>query len=277
MTAFKILCPTDFSECSLNAIEYAAKLGEKYNAELILFHVPEMADYKKLFKFTDQNSLTFVNKKLDSLAKEVMIESLDKGLKSCHSVIQEGKPEEEILKYAMFERIDLVVMGTEGVNDIKTNFIGTKASTVVERSEVDVLIVPRKVFFKPPRKFVYASDYLEEDKLAIQKVVRLAGYFDSEIDIVHVGTKKKTIDKALHQTMVDEIRPFVKYEKTSYVLKTFRDEVGLGLENYLLTAKGDILVTLSKKKSWFEQLFTQNLSKKMSYFINKPLFVIRKP
>lgn len=277
MTAFKILCPTDFSECSLNAIEYAAKLGEKYKAELILFHVPEMADYKKLFKFTDQNSLTFVNKKLDSLAKEVMIESLDKGLKSCHSVIQEGKPEEEILKYAMFERIDLVVMGTEGVNDIKTNFIGTKASTVVERSEVDVLIVPRKVFFKPPRKFVYASDYLEEDKLAIQKVVRLAGYFDSEIDIVHVGTKKKTIDKALHQTMVDEIRPFVKYEKTSYVLKTFRDEVGLGLENYLLTAKGDILVTLSKKKSWFEQLFTQNLSKKMSYFINKPLFVIRKP
>ena len=39
MKVFTILCPTDFSECSLNAIEYAAKLGEKYKARLILRNV----------------------------------------------------------------------------------------------------------------------------------------------------------------------------------------------------------------------------------------------
>ena len=75
--------------------------------------------------------------------------------------------------------------------------------------------------------------------------------------------------------MINEIKPFVQYEKTNYVLKSYRDEPGLGLESYLITAKGDVLITFSKKKSWFEQIFTQNLSKKMSYFINKPLFVIK--
>ena len=40
-TTFKIVCPTDFSECSLNAVEYAAKLGELYKADLYLFHVPD--------------------------------------------------------------------------------------------------------------------------------------------------------------------------------------------------------------------------------------------
>jgi nucleotide-binding universal stress UspA family protein len=278
MDNFKILCPTDFSECSLNAIEYAAKLGEKFEAKLIIFHVPDKEDYLKLFsKNTETESfLMLVRNKLDNLVKEVETESIPQGLKSCIGIIQEGKAVSTIIEYADQHSVDMIVMGTEGVNDFKKNYIGTRSSQVIERASQDVFIVPRKVFFKKPRKFVFATDYIEEDKLAIQKVVKLASFFDSEIDIVHVGTKLRTIDKALHQTMVTEIQPFVHYEKTNYVLKSYRDEPGLGLESYLITSKGDILITLSKKKSWFEQIFTQNLSKKMSYFINKPLYVIKK-
>lgn len=277
MKTFKILCPTDFSECSLNAIEYAAKLGEKFQAQLILFHVPDKEDYMKLFSKSKEESsfLSFARLKLENLVTEVQNESLQQGLKSCEGIIEEGKTVNTIIQFAKKNQVDLIVMGTEGVNDFKKNYIGTRSSEVIERADQDVFIIPRKVFFKPPKKLVFATDYIEEDKLAIQKVVELAKFYDSEIDIVHVGTKMRTIDKALHQTMINEIKPFVQYEKVNYVLKSYRDEPGLGLESYLITAKGDILVTFSKKKSWFEQIFTQNLSKKMSYFINKPLFVIK--
>jgi len=278
MDTFTILCPTDFSECSLNAIEYAAKLGEKFQAKLIIFHVPDKEDYLKLFsKNTGEESfLMLARNKLDNLVREVETESLPQGLKKCEGIIQEGKTVSTIIDYADAHSVDMIVMGTEGVNDFKKNYIGTRSSQVIEQASQDVFVVPRKVFFKYPRKLVFATDYIEEDKLAIQKVVKLASFFDSEIDIVHVGTKIRTIDKALHQTMVSEIQPFVNYEKTNFVLKSYRDEPGLGLESYLITAKGDVLITLSKKKSWFEQIFTQNLSKKMSYFINKPLNVIKK-
>lgn len=277
MKSFTILCPTDFSECSLNAIEYAAKLGEKYAARMIIFHVPNKEDYMKLFSKSreEQSFLSFVQLKLENLVKEVEKESIPQGLLSCEGVIQEGKTVDSILDYSTKSKVDLIVMGTEGINDFKKNYIGTRSSHVIERAEQDVFIIPRKVFFKRPRKLVFATDYIEEDKLAIQKIVELASFFDSEIDIVHVSTKLRAIDKALHQSMVSEIQPFVHYEKVNYVLKSYRDEPGLGLESYLITAKGDILFTLSKKKSWFEQIFTQNLSKKMSYFINKPLFVIK--
>lgn len=278
MKVFTILCPTDFSECSLNAIEYAAKLGEKYKARLILFHVPDKEDYLKLFSKNkeEQQFISFAQTKLDNLVLEVQKESLPKGLHSCEAVIEEGKVVSTIIEFANRTPIDLIVMGTEGVNDFKKNYIGTRSSHIVEQAEQDVFIIPRKVFFKSPKKLVFATDYIEEDKLAVQKVVELAGFFDSEIDIVHVGTKIRVIDKALHQSMVSEIQPFIRYEKVNYILKSYRDEPGLGLESYLITAKGDILITLSKKKSWFEQVFTQNLSKKMSYFINKPLLVIKK-
>lgn len=277
-TSFKIICPTDFSECSLNAIEYAAKLGEKYGADLCLLHIPDKDDYQKLSAkdFHSGDQYSFIKKKLINLQSAVKDESLSKGLKSCTTEIREGKTVDTIVNFAQEQDADLIVMGTEGVNDFKMNFIGTRSSKVVEKASTDVLLVPRKVYFKAPRKFVYATDYIEEDKIAIQKIVELAGFFDSEIDLVHVSTKAKSIDKSLHMTMVEEIRPFVKYEKANFVLKSYRDEPGLGLENYLITAKGDVLVTLSKKKSWFDQLFAQNLSRKMSYFINKPLFVIKK-
>ncbi|MBA4298609.1 MAG: universal stress protein [Cyclobacterium sp.] len=274
---FKILCPTDFSECSLNAIEYAARLGEKFNAILVLFHVLNREDYQKLSPMdTDgKYQLEFIQEKLKNLQKAVMEESLMNGLKGCEIAIREGKIVNGALDFAKEINADLIVAGTEGMNELRTNIIGSRASRMVEQSDRDIIIVPRKVFFKIPRKFVYASDYLEEDKLAIQKVVEMASFFDSEIDLVHISSSQKAIDKSLHMTMVDEIRPFVRYEKINYVLKAYRDDLGLGLENYLQVAKGDMLVTLSKKKSFFDQIFTKNLSKKMSYFLNKPLWVIK--
>jgi nucleotide-binding universal stress UspA family protein len=274
---FKILCPTDFSECSLNAIEYATRLGEKYKADLILFHVLNREDYEKLSPsdITGKHQMDFVIEKLSSLQDAVLKESIKNGLNSCITVVKEGSIVKETLESAEELNVDLIVVGTEGVNDFRENIIGSRASRIVEQSDRDVFVVPRKVYFKTPRKFVYASDYLEEDKIAIQKIVELAKFFDSEIDMVHVSSTHKALDKSLHMTMIEEIEPFIKYDKVNFVLKSFRDDIALGLESYLQTAKGDVLVTLSEKKSFFDQIFSKSLSKKMAYFINKPLWVIK--
>lgn len=274
---FKILCPTDFSECSLNAIEYATRLGEKYKAELILFHVLNREDYEKLSPSDTDGKfqMDFVLEKLQNLQSAVNKEGLKNGLQSCTSVVREGSIVKETLEYAKELKANLIVVGTEGVNDFRENIIGSRASRIVEKSNTDIFVVPRKVYFKAPRKLVYASDYLEEDKIAIQKIVEVAKFFDSEIDMVHISSTHKSLDKSLHMTMVEEIEPFIKYDKVNFVLKSFRDDIALGLENYLQTAKGDILVTLSEKKSFFDQIFSNSLSKKMAYFINKPLWVIK--
>lgn len=276
-TSFAILCPTDFSECSLNAIEYAAKLGEKYKADLILFHVLNKTDYAKLSPsdYSGTNQRTFVEEKLQNLQKAVQTESLEKGLKSCSYHFIEGKIVNETVSFSQEIKADLIVIGTEGMNDLRENIIGSRASRIVESSDRDVLVVPRRVFFKPPRKMVYATDYMEEDKLAIQKIVEMARFFDSEIDMVHISSTQKAIDKSLHLVTIEEMQPFIKYDKVNFVLKSFRNDLALGLENYLNVAKGDMLITLSKKKSFFDKIFSNNLSKKMAYFINKPLWVIK--
>jgi len=274
---FTILCPIDFSDCALNALEYASKIGEKHQAKLIIFHVLNKQDYQKLAPL-DLNGTyqeEFVKNKLASLQAAVAQESLSKGLLSCEVMISEGPIVQKTLEFSEKINANLIVVGTEGLNDFKEQVFGSRSSRLVLQSDRDILVVPRKVFFKRPRKLVYASDYVEEDKLAIQKVVEFASFFKSEIDIVHVSSRNRIIDKALHKSMLEELQPFVKYDLVNYVLKSFRDDIALGLENYLQLAKGDMLVTLSKKKDFFDQLFSKNLSRKMSYFITKPLWVIK--
>ncbi len=274
---FTILCPIDFSECALNALEYAAKIGEKYKAKLIVFHVLNRQDYQNLFPL-DLDGIfqkEFVEKKLKSLQEAVLKESLPKGLKSCEVVIFEGSIVQNTISYSQKINANLIVVGTEGINEFRKQVFGSRSCKMVLQTDRDILVVPRKAFFKRPRKLVYASDYVDEDKSAIKKVVAFAKFFDSEIDIVHTSSRSRLIDKALHKTMVEEIKPAISYKFVNYVLKAFRDDVALGIENYLQLAKGDILVTVSKKKDFFDQLFTKNLSRKMSYFITKPLWVIK--
>lgn len=276
-TNFTILCPIDFSECALNALEYAAKVGEKYKAKLIIFHVLNKKDFQNLSPL-DLSGIVqkeFLEQKLRNLQEAVLKESLPKGLKSCEVVILEGAIVQATLDFSQKINANLIVVGTEGMNDFKKQVVGSRSSKMVMQSDLDILVVPKKAFFKRPRKLVYASNYVEEDKGAIKKVIQFATFFDSEIDIVHVSSRSRLIDKALHKTMVEEIKPAISYEMVNYVLKSFRDDLALGLENYLQLAKGDILVTVSKKKDFFDQLFSKNLSRKMSYFITKPLWVIK--
>jgi nucleotide-binding universal stress UspA family protein len=274
---FTILCPIDFSECALNALEYAAKIGEKYKAKLIVFHVLNKQDYQNLAPLDLEGTYQkeFVEQKLKSLQDAVLKESIPNGLQSCEVVISDGAIVQTTIAYSQKINANLIVVGTEGMNEFKKQVFGSRSSKMVMQTDRDILVVPRKAFFKRPRKLVYASDYVEEDKSAIKKVVEFATFFDSEIDIVHVSSRSRVIDKALHKTMVEEMKPAISYDLVNYVLKAFRDDLGLGLENYLQLAKGDILITLSKKKDFFDQLFSQNLSRKMSYFITKPLWVIK--
>ena len=272
-----ILCPIDFSECALNALEYAAKIGEKYKAQLIIFHVLNKQDYQKLAPLDLDGTFQkeFVAQKLRSLQEAVLKESFPNGLQSCEVVISDGAIVQTTIAYSQKINANLIVVGTEGMNEFKKQVFGSRSSKMVLQTDRDILVVPRKAFFKRPRKLVYASDYVEEDKSAIKKVAEFATFFDSEIDIVHVSSRSRVIDKALHKTMVEEMKSAISYDLVNYVLKAFRDDLALGLENYLQLARGDILVTLSKKKDFFDQLFSKNLSRKMSYFITKPLWVIK--
>ncbi|MHA7128503.1 universal stress protein [Algoriphagus namhaensis] len=274
---FRILCPVDFSECSLNAVEYAARLGEIYQAELVLFHVLNRSDYLNLSPndIEGKYQVEFVHEKLNNLKDAVIEESLPKGLASCEIHLEKGDMVEAVGNFASHAGIHLIVVGTEGVRSSSTKGMGSRASRLVSESEKDVLVIPRSGFFKPLKRIAYAQDYLEEDKLAIQKVITVARAFKSHLDIVHFTKKVDERAKSLQMTMQEELEPFCKYEDCSFSLREQKGSLHESIDAYIEESKIQMLFTLNEPQSLFDKIFDRSLSKKLAYSLDQPLWVIK--
>ncbi len=128
----KILLCSDFSDCSLNAFEYALSLAMEYNAELTLLHVLEDVPAS-----TDlQTATASVVRKLE---KPIPYEAQD----WCRtkSVVRVGKPYQEIIQLALEAEMDLIVMGVRGRNALDLALFGSTTHRVIQLGSCPVLAV----------------------------------------------------------------------------------------------------------------------------------------
>ncbi|HZR45661.1 MAG TPA: universal stress protein [Candidatus Manganitrophaceae bacterium] len=147
----RILVPTDFSDCSVAALDYAVALAKPFNADLILVHVIEPFPYNVI------DGLTFVDygarlasetqALLDRLSKRALKEKL-----SVATRLTEGIPFREIINMAKREKADLIVIGTHGRTGMTHLITGSVAERVVRLAPCPVVTVRMQAPVLPPKK-----------------------------------------------------------------------------------------------------------------------------
>ncbi len=135
----KIVVPVDFSTTSINAIHIAAAIAARHEAEIHLFYADD-CDYTL---FADDENLkpqseTEYKKSLAKLAKNVTTAN---GIQCSYSS-ETGAITYTILKKAKELSADLIVMGKNGNNGSSTEYAGTYAIQIAEKSRIPVIIVP---------------------------------------------------------------------------------------------------------------------------------------
>ena len=141
-----ILVPTDFSQCSLAASEYAAFLAKNLHATLRLFH----ATYPYTnYVFVDRAGvrLTGLAEAVEQTARQEMdaLKQMDflRGL-PVQTEIFPGAAVDEICAAAGDPQVDLIVTSTHGRTGLKHALIGSVAEHVVRYAERPVLVVPSR-------------------------------------------------------------------------------------------------------------------------------------
>lgn len=140
----KILFPTDFSECSKRAQEYACALCERFQAELHVLHVlqdvglmlPDPAAGLSL----PPNYLIEQKQMAEKALESMLSAEWTKG-KNVHRATRMGSPFVEITTYAKEKDVDLIVLGTHGRSAIAHILLGSVAEKVVRKSPCPVLTV----------------------------------------------------------------------------------------------------------------------------------------
>ena len=143
----KILCPTDFSEPSYEAIKTANELALHFSAEVVLVHVvnpihfipdigPGMGMYAPTFD-------TGMEARAKKQFRDVVQEKLSEEVKS-FTIIAHGNPADEIVRTAANENADIIVIATHGLTGWRHLVFGSVAERVVQHAPCAVLTVPAK-------------------------------------------------------------------------------------------------------------------------------------
>ena len=136
-----VLVPIDFSERSLELLEYARTLTKQFGADLHLIHV-----YEPDYPLTSVMGMPLalppvqvaqgVRRHLKDVAKKFGVE-LRPG--NTHAI--EGRPFEEICHLARERKIDLIIVATRGNTGLKHLLLGSTAERIVRHSPCPVLVV----------------------------------------------------------------------------------------------------------------------------------------
>lgn len=139
----RILFPIDFSEGAMNALDYAISLAKEYDTKLYLLHVVHDISMTAGWQVPHIRIDELYREMEESARKELekcCMEEL-RGLKNVERIVVRGIPDEEILKVAKNEKIDIIVIGTHGRTGIDRLLFGSTAEKVVRKAPCPVLSV----------------------------------------------------------------------------------------------------------------------------------------
>jgi nucleotide-binding universal stress UspA family protein len=140
----RILVAVDGSPFAERALQYAVDLAKKYSAKLIILHVVLRRFYAVTPSEAGVLATTVFVKEMESEGKEI-INKADAYAKAeganyeCRLV--QGVPADEIVKVAQAEKVDLIVMGSRGLTEVRAFLLGSVSDKVTHHAKCPTLIV----------------------------------------------------------------------------------------------------------------------------------------
>jgi len=141
-----IICATDISPRSIHAMKTAFALAKNFNSSLYILNsqinlnspeerlmsrisVSKRINDDRLLAENIKNSISQI---INDLNIDVKYEFL----------LREGAPEKVIIDVAGDLAADLIVMGTNGTDQVLDYFLGSTASNVIKSANCPVLVIP---------------------------------------------------------------------------------------------------------------------------------------
>lgn len=155
--AFKrILVPTDYSDLSLAALDYALLFSQVFGAEIVLLHTLDTIPVLALDTM-DLTTETVIYETEQNAKKDLHLFAISRAgnIPNLVELVRRGVAEDQIVQVAREENIDLIVMATHGRSGLAHVLLGSVAEKVVQRSSVPVLTV------KPASVSGRESEYAE--------------------------------------------------------------------------------------------------------------------
>ena len=146
----KILVPVTFSEFSEELIEYAVEVARPLSAEIIFVNIIDQRDIQAVqtitsfgYEVDEMHYIQEVEKQRIGIL-EARLSRINYPDEKMRFVFKKGRPAAVLLKFAIDERIDLIIMDVKGKSEFVHALSGSVAEKMFRYSPVPVLSYRRK-------------------------------------------------------------------------------------------------------------------------------------
>ena len=188
-----VLCPVDFSEHSKRALHYAVAVARRGKAALrVVFVADPFLVTAASAALQDRDLAKRSALELDQFVKAA-IPARTRSQVQVSTHVSIGGASEQILKAAKSFETDLIVLGTHGLTAADRLLIGSTTLSVLQRTAVPVLAVPRAATPGTPvaaswpgRRILAALDLDGGTDREVETAARIARWFGASLLLAHV-------------------------------------------------------------------------------------------
>lgn len=271
----KILVPTDFSEQAENALKVAAQLAKKYGSEIYLLHMLElpMQDFDVMNTPSPVPEAMFFVKLAQQKFEAILAEDYLKDIK-VHDIVKNYPSFSGIVDTCHELEVDLIIMGSHGTSGFKEMFIGSNAEKVVRTSDVPVLVIKNNHAEFTIDRFVFASDFKNDNKETYRQATEFAKAFGANLYLLMVNTAN---DFSSTSEANQRVKDFIKeYDFKNYTVHIYNDEsVETGILNFSKEIDADLIGISTHGRQGIAHFFNGSIGEDVVNHAKRPVITFK--
>ena len=269
-----IIVPTDFSDISINAMNYAAELARQTGCSILLFHA-----YQVPVSMTDVPivliSVEELQKNAENKVAEVKksMEQTSGGQLKIYTETKLGDAIDEMEELCNRTRPFAVVMGTKGATGVERVLFGSTTLTAIKHLSWPVIVVPPAKKYTRIKKIGFACDFNKVVESTPTKLIKdFVKELNAELYVLNVDHnnahfKPDTPEQSLLlHTLLEDLNPkyfFIEDENTEAGINKFAEENKL-----------DLVITIPKKHKLLEGLFKKSHTRQLVFGSHVPIMCV---
>jgi len=282
----KLFVPIDFDKDATYAADYALQLAQNIQAEVHLFHayvfpftpidVPALEGHRQHepHAYVSQDVIDHLKSQMDELVDDLRKRYPDVRIEVD---MDEAFPERAISEKALEKEADVIIMTPRQIPRFLKWITGSVSQSVVNKSQVPVLIVPRHYRFETPNQLLYASNF---DRVDGEKITAFMNLFENKPARLFVSfifnDKGRDYPQAQFSVLRDVLEDHIRKshpEADMRFLVEGEENLFEGLEEQIEDYGIDMLAMTTHQRGFFERLFNPSKTHRMIYETKIPLLI----
>jgi nucleotide-binding universal stress UspA family protein len=165
----------------------------------------------------------------------------------------------EIINFIEKQKIDLVVMGTQGASGLTEFFVGSNTEKVVRFSQVPVFSIKKSVKFSFIKNIVFPTQLGLNETSLVNEVKDLQAHFKAHLHIVYVNTPANFKNSEVVNGLMEDYIKHYRFENfSSHIISDIYEQPGINA--YTKELSGTIIAMGTHSRKGLSHFFTGSIA-----------------